>query len=241
MPEQVALSAPIVSSTELRPEGSPAHPYLGVRADRAHAYEGLRRSRSVAWGVTWGLLGLLAILLIGFVRQAGQNRVLPYVVRVDGNGQTVGAELVTAAAAEPDRAMVQHALRLFLLNVRTVTTDAAAQRRLVTDAYAFAGGRATGFLNDWFSQHPPFARASRETVTPRITSFLQLGERDVYEVQWYEERRDLVGSRVERESWRALLTVAVEPPEDLEISLVNPLGIRVVDLDWTQVAEVSSP
>lgn len=245
----LALSAPVVPGS-LESAGRDAgrdpgrlgedNPYLAVRADRTNAYLALRRALRVAWAFGGVLLALDLGLVVAYVRAAESIRVVPYIVRVDGAGQTLGVE-PAETAAEPDRAMVQHAVRLFLLNARTVSSDRDVQRRLLTDAYAFADGRAVGTLNDWFSKHPPFSRAERETVTPRITSFLRLGDGDVYQVQWDEERRGLAGNRTTSESWRALVTVRVEPPEAIEDRLTNPLGIKVVDLDWTPLAPEDRP
>jgi type IV secretion system protein VirB5 len=161
--------------------------------------------------------------------------VTPYLVEVDRDGAVAGVEALTEPA-EPTRPMVHHALRLFVLNARSVTSDRAAQRELILRAYAYASGRAVGLLNGYYRAHPPFARAARATVTPRITSFLKLSERDVYQVEWIEEVRNLQGALVDEEPWRAILTVSIEPPDSIGDALVNPLGIRVSDLDWTPLA-----
>jgi type IV secretion system protein TrbF len=234
-PMPLALSAPVVP-----PVSGEGNPYLAVRADRTNAYLALRRALRVAWAFGGVLLLLDVGLVVAYVRAAESIRVVPYIVRVDGAGQTLGVE-PAEVAAEPDRAMVQHAVRLFLLNARTVTSDRTVQRRLLSDAYAFADGRAVGYLNDWFSKHPPFSRAELGSVTPRITSFLRLGDGDVYQVQWDEERSTLAGHRTTTESWRGLVTVRVEPPETLEDRLTNPLGIKVVDLDWTPLSPEPNP
>jgi type IV secretion system protein VirB5 len=238
----LALSAPIVPAGSAGTEAGrdtgrlgENNPYLAVRADRTNAYLALRRALRMAWWFAGGLLVLDLGLVVAYVRAAESIRVVPYIVRVDGAGQTLGVE-PAEVAAEPDRAMVQHAVRLFLLNSRTITSDRAVQRRLLADAYAFADGRAVGYLNDWFSKNPPFSRAELASVTPRITSFLRLGDGEVYQVQWDEERRTAAGNRTTTESWRALVTVRVEPPNAIADRLTNPLGIKVVDLDWTPLA-----
>jgi len=227
-------SRPMRSFGELRP-GDVGHPYLSARALRVDA--SLRRQRLLVGlaGATVVLALALAVAVVALVGLSGEQRIVPYLVRVEGDGAVAGVEPLRERA-QASEAMVRHALGLFIVNARTVTTDRVAQRRLILRAYDYAAGRAGGGLNDHYRAHPPFSRAARTTVTPTLTSLLYLSERDVYEVHWTEAVRNLNGAVVERETWRALLTVTIEPPEAVEEALVNPLGIRVADLDWTRLS-----
>lgn len=227
-------SRPVRSYRDL-PTPRRQHPYLSPRATRIDA--SIRRQRLLqVLAVTTLVLGaalLVALLALAAARK--DHTVTPYLVRVDGDGAVTGVKPLTEKA-RPDRAMIQNALRLFLLNARTVTSDEVAQRNLILRAYGYATGRAVGILNDYYRSHPPFARSGRTTVTPRITSFLRLSERNVFQVEWSEEVRNANGALLEETPWRAILTVAVEPPGSIADALVNPLGIRVTDLDWTPLA-----
>lgn len=178
-----------------------------------------------------GLLSALAALILG----RDDLTVTPYLVHVSDEGAVLAVNPLTEPAT-PDRAMVDHALRLFILNARTVTTDRVAQRQLILRAYAYASGRAVGILNDYYRNNPPFSRATRATVTPRITSFLRLSDRDVVQAEWVEEVRNLNGALLEEQPWRAIFTVTIEPPEDIAEALNNPLGIKVSDLDFQPLA-----
>lgn len=233
-------SRPVRSFGELRP-GDDRHPYLSARSHRIDA--SLRRQRllQVLAGVTVVLALALLLAVVGLLSASDEPRLVPYLVKTAEDGSVSGVEPLTESAesAEPTEAMVRHALGLFVVNARTVTSDETAQRRLILRAYQYAAGRAVGVLNSHYRAHPPFARADRTTVTPTLTSLLYLSERDVYEVLWAEEIRNVNGALVERETWRALLTVTVEPPETVEEALVNPLGIKVADLDWTRLAPTS--
>lgn len=231
-------ATPIRSADEVHPDPA-SHPYLAARALRVNA--SMRRQHLLQ------ILAVLALLLaagltvsVGFLVTSREDRhITPYLVRVRDDGAVLGVDPLTKPA-EPNRAMVEHALRLFILNARTVTTDRAAQRQLILRSYAYATGRATAILNSFYRQHPPFARAERASVTPALESFLRLSDRDVYQVQWSEDVRNLNGALVETQHWRALLTVTVEPPESIDDALVNPLGIKVSDLDWTETIETNT-
>lgn len=227
-------SQPIRSYDELA-SAERAHPYLDARALRVNA--SLRRQRILqVLAVTCLLLaaGLVAAMAV-LVLARDDLTVTPYLVHVNDDGAVVAVNPLTEPAT-PDRAMVDHALRLFLLNSRTVTSDRTAQRQLILRAYAYAAGRAVGILNDYYRENPPFSRATRATVTPRITSFLRLSDRDVVQVEWVEEVRNLNGALLEEQPWRAIFTVTVDPPQDIAQALINPLGIKVSDLDFQPLA-----
>ncbi len=233
------MSRPVRSYGELRPEGD-RHPYLSARALRIDA--SLRRQRllQVLAASCLVLAAALLVAVVALVRSRGGERIVPYLVRVEADGAVAGVRPLTEPARATE-AMVRHALGLFVINARTVTSDRAAQRQLILRAYDYATGRAVGVLNDYFRSHPPFARAATETVTPRLTSLLYLADRDVYEVHWSEDVRNLQGAIVGRQTWRALLTVTSEPPDSPQAALANPLGIKVEDLDWTRLAPTDSP
>jgi type IV secretion system protein VirB5 len=225
---------PIRSYGDLRP-GDDRHPYLAPRELRVHASMRRQRLLQVLALVSLLLAGGLVAAVAGLLAARDDHSVTPYLVRVRDDGEVVGVDPLNRPA-EPTRPMIHHALRLFVLNSRTVTSDRVAQRQLILRAYAYASGRGTAVLNDYYRATPPFSRATRATVTPRITSFLRLSDRDVYQVEWVEEVRNLHGALVEEQPWRALLTVTVEPPDAIAEALVNPLGIRVSDLDFQPLA-----
>ncbi|MFW6012191.1 MAG: VirB8/TrbF family protein [bacterium] len=223
----MSTSQPIRSSRDLGTEG---HPYLDARAIRVNA--SLRRQRLLqVLAAATGLLSLGLVAAVAGLLSAEKHTITPYLVHVDDDGAVVTVDPLTEPAT-PTRPMVHHALRLFVLNSRTVTSDRAAQRQLIVRAYAYATDRAVAVLNDYYRNNPPFARADRHTVTPQITSFLHLSDPDVYQVEWTEQIRNLNGALVEEQPWRAILSVTIEPPEDIAEALRNPLGIRVSDIDF---------
>lgn len=229
-PDLSDSSRPVRSYRDL-PAPPREHPYLSPRATRIDA--SLRRQRLLQiLALSTLLLAAGLALAVVLLATRDEHTVTPYLVKVDDEGAVDGVEALSEPA-EPTRPMIHHALRLFVLNARTVTSDRTAQRRLILRAYGYASGRAVGLLNDYYREHPPFSRAERATVTPRITSFLKLSERHVYQVEWVEEVRNLNGALLDQEPWRALLTVSIEPPDSIDDALVNPLGIRISDLDWT--------
>lgn len=232
---------PSASSRDFRGRGAPEHPYLDGQRLRAHAYLDLARTAANYRLLAVLLLAANLALTAGLLAQSQRTRITPYVVDVDRHGHAV-AFRPADRLADPGRALRVHEVSRWVRHVRTVTTDRAVQRHLVLTAYAYTGGRAVTLLNDWYRAEPPFARAERGTVEVEVTSVLALPEgRDGWQVQWTETRRDRHGTRAATERWQALVTLDLDPPERVEEVLTNPLGLRVVDFDWTRLPDPTDP
>lgn len=227
---------PVRSSQEIGRD-TPPSPFLAARNLRANAYLDLARTLTNYRLLAVFLLLLDAGLVAVVVWQSAQTRIVPYVVRTDAWGNAV-AFGPADRLAEPDRALKVHDLARWVRNVRTVSLDPELQRRLILDAYAYADGRAVALLNRWFRAHPPFARARRGSVTVQVTSVLALPEAERgWQVQWLETARDASGEVHREERWQALVTLAVDPPDRVEAVVTNPLGVHVVDFDWTRLPD----
>ena len=232
----MVATVPSLASTEALPPGARPH-YLETSLLRINAYLDWARLLRTSRILLALVMATNAALVAALIWQAGRSRVVPWVVEVDRAGAAV-AMGPADRPAEPTRAMVVYALQLFFRSARTVTPDEALQRRLILDAYAYAGGAAVGELNDFFRRRSPFVRAERERVSPRVTSVLALDpEETAWRVQWEEAVHSPAGAALRTEQWQAVATIEIEPPEAPEEVLTNPAGIRVVRFDWTRLPE----
>ncbi|HMB54903.1 MAG TPA: VirB8/TrbF family protein [Thermoanaerobaculia bacterium] len=230
-------TVPVRSSRELGKGGEPPSPYLAADRLRANAYLDLARTLTNYRLLAAALLVVDLVLVGAVLWQSGQTRIVPYVVELDGWGNAV-AFGPADELADPDRAMLVHTVSRWLWNVRAVTLDPAVQRRLVLDAYSHTDGRAVALLNRWYRENPPFARAESGTVSVQVTSVLALAESESrWQVQWAEVEHSRTGGEREASRWQAVVTVDVDPPERVEEVITNPLGIRVVDFDWTRLPD----
>ena len=132
----------------------------------------------VAQAHAWRLTALLsltvaAISSAGVVWLGGQNQLVPYVVKVDKLGAAVAVDRADQAQ-RPDHSVIVAQLARWIVDVRNVYADAAAQRSLVTEGYAMVNqrGPAYGALNDHMRRHNPFERAKTETVSAEVQSVL---------------------------------------------------------------------
>lgn len=179
-----------------------------------------------------GLLVVNGLLTAGLVHLASQSRVAPFVVEVDRLGQAVAF-----GPAEPlrktDERLIRYQLNLFIRDVRSVFSDAEVQKTVINRAYGHAKDGALGFLNDYFKRSNPFLREAEGTVTVQVQSVLRLSAAS-WQVQWRETQIATTGRIASETAWQAVLSVELTPPETTDLLLVNPLGLYVTEINWTQ-------
>jgi type IV secretion system protein VirB5 len=181
-----------------------------------------------------GLFGLLTLSLVGTVAMALRSRVTPYVVQVDEHGYEVLIGPAEQASPADDRIVIAH-LGRFFRDHRTVLSETHAQEALIRRVMAMvaagspAATKATAFYQS-LSQEPAGRRASVDCEVKAVLPMAQ----DSWQVDW-EEHRYESGSLVETKSFKAVVTVNIEPTRSLSQVLQNPLGIYVVDFHVTEV------
>jgi type IV secretion system protein VirB5 len=186
-----------------------------------------QRNWNEAWGYhrdnarRWFFIGIAALGVAGVAVGsacwlAAQPKVTPFVI--DRNGPS----LTTAhlEAHMPDAARIKGHLWTWVAGMRTVSSDAAAQKRYVDQTYAWTDETsiAEQQLNEWFVAHKPNERAKTETVDVDIQSVIPQGG-DVWQVDWSEiswPREP--GHLATTTFWRMIVTVNIRLPEtDAEI------------------------
>ena len=218
----------------LDPDGPHSAVYMAARAEWNERY-GSYIAQAHAWRLT-----ALTSLAVAFVAVAGvvwigaQNRVVPYVVQTDKLGDALAISRADIAAPVDTR-LIRAGLARWIEDVRTVYLDVAAERTMVTEAYAMVNrnGAAAQQLNDWFSQHDPFKRAQLEMVGVSVESVLPISG-NTWRVEWREDRHSRDGTTDPPAHWQATVTVSVNPPTNDATILVNPAGLYVDSFDWAQ-------
>ncbi len=209
------------------------NPYVEARREWNDRYLDLvwaRRWWQVAAVAELGLLGLLGG---GLVALSLQHKTVPYVVEVDALGAATAIKPVDAAGRPTDDRIVRYQLAAFIRGARTVMTDRAAMKRALDQVYAYTRGPARTFLDDHYRANNPFEVAKTYTVSPAVTSLLQVSERS-WQVRWSEEQRGLDGVLLGRSQWEAVLSVETVPPTTADAIQVNPFGLYVTEIRWTK-------
>ncbi len=220
-----------------KPETSAAaleNPYLSARREWNERYGGY-----IAQARNWRLAAILALCVAivsagGLVHLASQSQIVPYIVRVDKLGAAAAVERADQNF-QPDRQVIVASLARFIANIRSVYTDAGAERTLLKEAYAMINERGEAFakLNDYMREHDPFKRAETETVTVEVASVLPLSEGS-WRIEWREEARARDGSKPQSTQWQATVSIVVNPPSSEATIRLNPLGIYINSFNWSQ-------
>jgi type IV secretion system protein VirB5 len=211
-----------------------ANPYLDARREWNERY-----GSYIAQARNWRMAALLALCIAlvssgGLIHVASQSQIVPYIVRVDKLGSTAVAGRV-GESFTPDNQLIVASLARWIAGIRSVYTDAGAQRVLLKEAYAMVNGRGEGYgrLNDYMRAHDPFERAKTETVIVEVESVLPLSA-DSWRIEWREETRSRDGSAPKSQQWQANVSIGIDPPADEAAIRLNPLGIYINAYNWSQ-------
>lgn len=216
----------------MRKKGIPTNPYEAARSEWNERNRSLLTAKRNWQWLAFVQTAVIALLGWGVLWQASQSRVVPYIVRVDDVGQTLVLGPAEAeSVADPE--VLAWQLQQYVRDVRSVTPDRSAQKRVLEEAYLRTGGAATQFLNEHFQAQNPFETMTKETVGVAIRSVLRVSERS-WKLEWKEIHRGLDGRLVRQEQWTGQFTVAVEPPTTPEGLATNPLGFRVTHISWAR-------
>lgn len=213
----------------------PAAPYERAADEWDNRWSHMARSLR-NWQVA--AIGLVVANCVGLVLlylMATGSRVVPYIVEVDQHGQAVAFGPAERLAFLDER-IYRHSLAMWVADLRTVTSDAQIQKRLIERAYAYASGEALATLNSWFAdgKRNPFARAREELVRVQVESVLRLDE-ERWQVQWTERRYGTSGGQeLGQEGWQAIVKVERQEPRDTGRILVNPVGLYITAVSWAQ-------
>ena len=175
-------------------------------------------------------LALAVFLGTGWWVQADRAIVKPFVVEVAEWGQT---QKITALDGRftPTDAQTGYALAEWIRDVRSKSIDPIVIRQNWLGAYDLMTPRAAAFLNAWAQAHDPFAEVGREAVNVEVLNVVRRSER-TYDLQW-RETRFVNGQQAGAARWRALITVAYQPPRTEAELMKNPLGLKIEDVSWT--------
>lgn len=191
------------------------------------------------WRMT-AVLALSALLVLSFVvlRIGTQPRLVPFLVTQDTIGR-VSALGPLQGSIPIDEGVKRREVGSWIDDVRAVTTDAYAQKKAILDrVYPKVGSNssARAVLDEFYRSpdHDPFKRGQKETIEVVVNSVLAPTPH-TYEVEWTETARSLNGDPISSEKWKAVLTLAFNPPQDELQMWKNPLGIYVMSISWSKV------
>lgn len=208
------------------------NPYLAARREWDERYGNLI-TRERNWRAMALFCALTSLVTVaGLVWLSVHSRIVPFVIAIDSLGRPVAAGPAEQTTTADDR-VKRATLYTWLESLRLVTSDGVAQRKAIDRVYAFiaSGSQAQAFISDFYRSDPPEKRAQTETVNVEVQSVLATSDR-TYEMEWAETTRDLYGTVIQRARWKAVFSIAINPPTDEVTARINPLGIYVTNANW---------
>jgi len=93
-------------------------------------------------------------------------------------------------------------------------------------------------VDAWFADaaHDPRMLGRSLTRQVDVTAVLQLPRSQTWKVSWRELERPRFAGAPRATAWEAYLRVEHQPPDSTAAILVNPLGLYVTEINWTQVS-----
>lgn len=212
----------------------PSSPYLAARREWNERYGSYISATKMWRGVAITSLVIAAISVGGVVHFASQNKLIPYVVEINSEGDTL--QVYQSDKMLPaDRRVVRAQLAQFIQDVRSVSSDVAVQRRAIERAYAHMSGDLPAYtaINTWFRQNVPFERARDETVAVEVRQVLPLSE-NTWRIEWVERPRARSGEALPATRWTGTASIATGGDVDSRTIMFNPTGLYVREFDWSR-------
>ncbi|MBQ6775576.1 MAG: conjugal transfer protein TrbF [Synergistaceae bacterium] len=210
------------------------NPYLSARREYGDRY-GAAVNEAARWRqICFFLLMLCVAFGAMMIWMSSQNKVTPYVVQVDKQGYSVAIKPASDASGADTRVVIA-ALSNFITNFKTVMADIYAQRRMVDEVYNYvaSGSPAEGVVTSYYRENSPFDE-NRRTTLVEIISVLGIGsDGKSWQVLW-TEKEVINGTVTSTTEWRAILSIAISPVQDVAQIIKNPLGIYVTELNMAQ-------
>jgi type IV secretion system protein TrbF len=236
--QSARTAAPAVAQPRTEPEAvatqGQTNPYVEARREWNERYgdyiQQAHHWRTMA--IISGLAALFAVIGIAYI--GAQSKIVPYVVEVDKLGEAAAIARADRAPAVDSRVIKAYLAR-FVTDWRTVTVDRQAEKSAIGRVYAMLpkSSLAVGKLNEYFRTHDPFLLATKESVDVAVTNLLPISDR-TWQAEWQEVARDNRGVVQSTVRMKVSLIVGITPPTTESLIVVNPIGVYITDLNWSQ-------
>jgi len=209
-------------------------PYLNARREWNERY-GSYIATAKAWRtVAIASLLIAAVSVGGIWHFASQNTLIPYVVEINAEGETL--KIYEASEMLPaDRRVIRAQLAQFIQDVRSVSPDIAVQRRAIERAYAHLSVDFPAYtaINSWYRENVPFERARNETVVVEVRQVLPLSD-NTWRIEWIERPRSRNGESRPTTHWTGIASIVTGGKVDSRTIMLNPIGLYIREFDWSR-------
>jgi type IV secretion system protein TrbF len=230
------IQLPKPTASPRKATGTPAgNSYLAAKLEWNERYGDL-----ISRAQNWRMVALVCaatsgVLALGLVMVSMRSRVVPYIVAVDSIGRAASQGPAEQARAADER-LVRAAVVDWVEAVRTVTSDRQVQLHDIDKVFSMIGkgSPAQTLVTDYYKANSPFDRGANVTTSVEVHSVVASSDK-TFDVEWTEVTRDLHGAVKETGNYRGSFTTVVNPPSDEQTIRLNPLGVYVTYISWSNV------
>jgi type IV secretion system protein VirB5 len=210
------------------------NPFLAGRIEYSDRYGHLAKEAAQWRRISTALLICCAACVLAVIFLAGRITAVPYIVQVDEHGYEIAVEPVSASRVDA-RLMIAHIGR-YVWSMKTVFNDPEAQLHLMNFVYSTTptNTAAEKKYQEYYSANNPVLIGETETVSVTVNSVLSMSA-ETWQAEWTEERFTIGGDRVSTKHYRGIFSTAVVTPKTMQEILTNPLGIFIIDFNFSEV------
>src|SRR5688500_8124169 len=209
-------------------------PYLSGRREWNERYGAYIKAANNWRLAALGAVGVALVCSGGLVAVSLQTKVVPYAVEFNEHSEPVRVTRVDVMQA-PSSNQIRAALRSWIIGARTVYADRRAMQDRIDATYAMTlpDSAALQAIAEYHGANNPYLRAEQETVEVSVNAVMAVSD-DTWQVEWTETTKQPSGRILSKKSWQASLTISIIPPTTDAQILVNPTGVYVRQLAWTE-------
>jgi type IV secretion system protein VirB5 len=210
------------------------NPFLAGRTEAAERYGHLSKNAAQWRLISSALLICCVACVAAVIYTAGRITVVPYIVQVDSHGYEIAIEPVSASRVDA-RLMIAHVGR-YVWSLKTVFTDPEAQLHLMNFVYSTTpeSTAAAKKYQEYYQINNPILIGETETIQVTVNSVLSMSP-ETWQAEWTEDRFTVGGDKISTKHYRGIFSTAVVTPRTMQEILLNPLGIFIVDFNFSEV------
>jgi type IV secretion system protein VirB5 len=209
-------------------------PFLAGRNESAERYGYLSQNAAQWRRISFALLVCCMACVFAVIYAARRITVVPYIVQVDRHGYEVAIE--PAAPSRVDARLVIAHIGRYVWSLKTVFNDPEAQLHLMNFVYSTTptATAAEKKYQEYYAGNNPIQIGENETISVTVNSVLSMSA-GTWQAEWTEERFTIGGDKVSAKHYRGIFSTAIVTPSSMQEILTNPLGIFVIDFNFSEV------
>ena len=207
-------------------------PYVLAKYEWNERYGIMIRDKRI-WQLTALVMCVANIVcVISVIYIAMQSKFVPYVVKVNTQGQPIQIEKVDPTT-KIDSAILTYQLAQFIVDVRTVTSDGKLKRIMMERARVYCSQNAFNTLQDYWLKAPPDKIAQLMNISVNIDSILAIKGAESWQVNWTETALQN-GLNLGQTKYTAIVNIGKNAATSEIDYLKNPTGLLIKSINWSK-------